>query len=238
MGLFDKKMTDEQLAAQEANKDLLNKFNATEVLGVKKDEGGSKLFIYDEDMKAFVIADGPQATYKERNPYVIRFDQVEDVWLEVDEWWSEEGKKFDKYHDYHILTQDNYSKVYWHYDFYMNFKTTHPCCPEIRYQMNYSTNILKVPGFHLFVHRGLELNGTFRGPEIKENRIRIEDFCTQIQEGLKDEKLFDIITRQRPDGIMDKMRKDMTDDWFVSRIDNVAKHLRRAGKISKIINAK
>lgn len=234
MGLFNKKPSQEELAAKEANLQVLEKFNPTASWGVKKWQPSTQ-FMYDENMKAFVVVDGPDETFKERNPFVINFDEVEDVYLEVDEWWTEDGNKFNKFHNPHILLQENYSKVFWHYDFYLNIKTTHPFCEHIRYQMNHDTNVLKVPGIHLFYHRGLELNGEFRGKEIKEQSARLEEFAEKIKGNVKVERAVDIITGQRPDGILDKMKKDYTEDWYISRIENVNNHVKRAARISKLL---
>lgn len=234
MGLFSKKPSQEELEAREANKEVLAKFNPTASWGVKKKQPSTQ-FMYDEEMKTFVVVDGPDESFRERNPFVIGFDEVEDVFLEVDEWWTEDGNKFNKFHDNHILLQDKYDEVFWHYDFYLNIKTTHPFCENIRYQMNHDTNVLMVPGFSLFVHRGLELNGVFRGSEIREQRIRLEEFCEKIKGNVKTGRTIDFITGQRPDGVLEKMKQDLTEDWYVSRIENVINHVKRAGRISKLL---
>ncbi len=169
MGLFSKLkgLSPEEKVAKEENKKQLEKFEVTKSWGVKKHPDAIQ-FIYDENMKAFVVVEGPDDTFKERNPFVIGFDEVKDVWLEIDEWWTEDAEKFNPVRGYGILTQDRYSQVFWRYDFYLNIETTHPFAEKIRYKMNYNTNILKVPGTHLFVHRGLELNEkNYRRPEIK-----------------------------------------------------------------------
>lgn len=234
MGLFSKKPSQEELAAREANKELLDNFNPTASWGVKKKQPSTQ-FMYDENARTFVVVEGPDETFRERNPFVIGFDEVEDVFLEVDEWWTKDGNKFNKFHDNHILLQGDYSKVFWHYDFYMNIKTTHPFCEDIRYQMNFDTNVLKVPGIHLFVKRGLELNGTFRGAEIREQRLRLEEFAEKIKGNVKAERVFDFLTDQRPDGLLDKMKQDYTEDWYISRIENVTNHVKRAERISKLL---
>ena len=237
MGLFSKKVSEEEFAAREANREVLEKFNPTKSWGVKKYPAAMQ-FMYDEDMKAFVVVEGPDDTFKERNPFVIRFDEVEDAWLEVDEWWSENDDKFNAYRDSHILLQKDYKNVFWRYDFYMNIKTSHPFCEHIRFKMNYNTNILKVPGFSLFVHRGLELNGDYRGKEIKEASEKLESFCEQIKGNVKNEKTFDILTHQRPDTLAGKMIEDLTDEWYISRIENVDAHVKRAYRISAILGIK
>lgn len=234
MGLFSKKPSQEELAAQEANKEVLEKFNPTASWGVKKKQPSTQ-FMYDEVMRSFVVVDGPDETFRERNPIVIGFDEVEDVFLEVDEWWTEDGNKFNKFHDNHILLQENYSKVFWHYDFYLNIKTTHPFCENIRYQMNFDTNVLKIPGIHLFVKRGLELNGKFRGKEINEQVKRLEEFAEKIKGNVKTERTVDFLMGNRPDGILDKMKQDYTEDWYISRIENVTNHVKRAARISKLL---
>lgn len=234
MGLFSNKPSQEELAARETNLETLNKFNPTASWGVKKWQPSTQ-FMYDDNMKAFVVVDGPDETFRERNPFVIGFNEVEDVFLEVDEWWTEDGNKFNQFHNNHILLQENYSKVFWHYDFYLNIKTTHSFCENIRYQMNHDTNVLKIPGISLLVHRGLELNGTFRGQEINNQVKRLEVFQEKIKGNVKTERVVDFITGQRPDGILDKMKKDYTDEWYISRIENVKNHVKRAARISKLL---
>lgn len=238
MGLFGKKkkeVSPEELAAREANKARLEEFTPTKSWGVKKHPDAIQ-FMYDENMKAFVVVEGPDATFKERNPFVIGFDEVTDVWLEVDEWWTETDEKFAPGRGYGILTQDKFSKVFWRYDFYLNIETTHPYAGNIRYKMNYNTNILKVPGTHLFVHRGLELDKKkYTRPQIKEEVERLEGFEEQISKGLKKEKTFDILTHQRPDTVLGKLEKDLTDEWYVSRIENVVSHMKRAYRIARVL---
>ena len=237
MGLFSRKKgpSPEEEAAMEANKALLDKFQMTRAWGIKKHPDAIQ-FIYDENMKAFVVVKGPEDTFKERNPYVIGFDEVTDVWLEVDEWWTEDGGKWDVGRGYGVLLQERYSKVFWRYDFYLNIETTHPFAEKIRYKMNYNTNILKVPGTHLFVHRGLELDKkNYKRTEIKKEVERLEEFAEKIKEGLGKEKVFDILTHQRPDTITGRLEKDFTDEWYVSRIENVVGHLKRAYRISKLL---
>lgn len=234
MGLFSKKQSEEEVKAKEANRDILEKFNPTASWGVKKYQP-SKQFMYDEDKSAFVVVDGPDETFRERNPFVIGFDEVNDVFLEVDEWWTDDGKKFNTFHNPKVLLQQDYSKVFWHYDFYLNITTSHPFCENIRYRMNFNTNILKIPGFHLFVQRGLELNGIYRGAEIREQRIRLEEFCEKIKGNVKKEHIFDTLTGQRSDSILGKLANDMTEDWYISRIEKVISHVKRAGRISKLL---
>lgn len=237
MGLFSGKKgpSPEEVAAIEANKAVLDEFQMTKAWGIKKHPDAIQ-FIYDENMKAFVVVEGPEATFKDRNPYVIGFDEVTDIWLEVDEWWTEGDNKFDVARGYGILTQDRFSKVFWRYDFYLNIETTHPFAEKIRYKMNYNTNILKVPGTHLFVHRGLELDKKkYKGAEIRKEIERLEEFAEKIQSGLKKEKAFDVLTHQRPDTIFGRLEKDLTDDWYVSRIENVVAHLKRAYRISRLL---
>ena len=239
MGLFSKKkeVTPEELAALEENKKILDEFNVTKSWGIKKYETATQ-FIYDEDMKAFVVVEGPDATFKERNPWVIKFDQVEDVWLEVDEWWSEDNSPYNKFHDYHILKMGDYSKVFWHYDLYLNFRTSHPYCKEIRYKMNYKTNILRIPGFHLFAIRGLELTGKYHGKEIKEQTVRLDELCEKIKGNVKATKTFDLLTGQRPETIGGLLAKDLTDEWYITRITNVNNHVKRAYRISALLGIK
>ncbi|MDO4467535.1 MAG: hypothetical protein Q4C49_11130 [Bacillota bacterium] len=87
MGLFDKfkKKSPEELQALEDNKKLLEEFNMTKALGVKKYLVAQQ-FIYDQDKRLFCVVNGPAEEFKEKEPWIISYDQVEAVWLEVDEW--------------------------------------------------------------------------------------------------------------------------------------------------------
>lgn len=115
----------------------------TKAWGVKKYPVAMQ-FIYDEPHQWFVVVEGPENTFKEREPYVVRFDQVESVAVEVDEYWSESGDRYAP-KGQGILTQDMYKKVYWRYDFYLIIRTQHPCVKTIRNKMNFRTTIMKVP---------------------------------------------------------------------------------------------
>ena len=101
--------------------------------------------------------------------------------------------------------------------------------------MNFDTNVLKIPGIHLFVKRGLELNGKFRGKEINEQVKRLEEFAEKIKGNVKTERAVNVLMGNRPDGILDKMKQDYTEDWYISRIENVTNHVKRAERISKLL---
>jgi len=239
MGLFAKKPSEDELAAKEENRNLLEQFKVTDVWGVKRVGSAADVFVYDEDMKAFCIAQNPideDGKWKEQNPWVIKFSEVEDVCLFVDEWWSENDDKFEVFHDYHILTIDKYDEVFWKYNLFVRFKTTHPYAKDFEYKMNEYTNVLLIPGTHLIARRGLELNGEYRGADIRAKRIELEEYAEKLKTDLTQEKIFDILSKQRPDSIIGRMKKDLTNDWYVSRVENVAKHVKRAGRISKLIN--
>lgn len=74
--------------SKKENRKLLEQFQVTKAWGVKKYRTAMQ-FIYDETHRCFVVVEGPEETFREREPYVIRFDQVNSVALEVDEYWSE-----------------------------------------------------------------------------------------------------------------------------------------------------
>jgi len=79
--------------SKKENRKLLEQFRVTKAWGVKKYRTAMQ-FIYDEAHRCFVVVEGPEETFREREPYVIRFDQVNSVALEVDEYWSEEGGQY------------------------------------------------------------------------------------------------------------------------------------------------
>ena len=93
MGLFDfmRKGKEEKKAFQQENlKRLESEFDATEALGEKTFPNAMQ-FIYDKERRCFVVVEGPEDDFKSKNPYVIDFDQVEDAYVEVDEFWTEKA---------------------------------------------------------------------------------------------------------------------------------------------------
>lgn len=96
MGLFKRKekaVSPEELAAKEENLRMLEQFQVTKAWGIKRYPTAMQ-FIYDETHRWFTVAEGPEETFREREPYVIRFDQADSVAVEVDEYWSESGERY------------------------------------------------------------------------------------------------------------------------------------------------
>ena len=77
MGLFSrkKKVSPEEERALEENRAKLDSFQVTKAWGIKK-YGPAMQFIYDENAKQFVVVEGPEETFRERNPFIVGFDQV------------------------------------------------------------------------------------------------------------------------------------------------------------------
>ena len=240
MGLFKttREVTPEEKAFQKENLERLeNEFDATKAMGVKKFPDAMQ-FIYNKDRRCFVVVEGPEETFKLRNPYIIDFDQVKDVWLEVEEYWTEEPGKFVAGQGYgqHTLLAERFDEVFWRYNLFMNIDTTHPYAGKIRYQMNYNQIITQIAGLRLkFAPRGLELNGEYRGEEILRQAERIEAFAAEQAKAVKREKVVDIATHNRPDSMLGKIKKDYFDEKYVQRMENVSKHLTRAYRIAKLL---
>ena len=238
MGIFDfksKVKEDEIIFQQENLKRLENEFDMTKALGVKKFPEAMQ-FIYDKERRCFVVVEGPEDTFKSKNPYIIDFDQVEDAYVEVEEFWTEKPGKFEiKAPMQNSLKMGDFDKVFWRYNIIMHFETTHPYAKHIEYQMNYNTIITRVSGLRLISRRGLELNGKFKGEAIKKEAERIAEFAEQQQEAVGKEKMLDIVTGNRPDSILDKMTVDYFEQKFVDRMNNISKHLERAYRICKLL---
>ena len=235
MGLFSKKPSAEELAALEENRKRLEAFEVTAAWGVKK-VATAKQFIYDEKNRNFVVVDGPEETFRERNPWIVSFDQVKDVYLEVDEWWTETNDKYAVGRGYGILTQDKYDDVFWRYDLYMVIETDHPYAKTIRYAMNSSPIITKVQGMHLLVRRGLELNGVYRGKEIGGQITRLEKLIENETKALGKERTFDLVTgKNRDEGILEGVVTNMTEDHYITRIEFAIKHMQRVQRVAKLL---
>ena len=108
-----------QLAYRADNRKELDLFEVTKSWGVKRYQVANQ-FIFDREHRRFVVVPGPAETFRDRNPDIISFDQVKDVWLEVDEYWTEGSGEFESKPLNQNLTQDKYKDVYWRYDFYLN----------------------------------------------------------------------------------------------------------------------
>ena len=235
MGLFSKKLSAEEIAALDENRRRLDDFEVSAAWGVKK-VANAKQFIYDEKNRNFVVVDGPEETFRERNPWIIGFDHVRDVYLEVDEWWTETNEKYAVGRGYGILTQDRYDDVFWRYDLYMVIETDHPYAKTIRYAMNTSPIITKVQGMHLFVRRGLELKGVYRGKEIAEQITRLEKLIDDETKALGKERTFDLVTgKNRGEGVIEGVVTDLVEDHYIKRIEFVIKHMQRVQRVAKLL---
>lgn len=237
MGFFSRKKADEvsndERIARQENREKLEGFHITKALGVKKYEAAMQ-FIYDEERRQFVVVEGPAETFRERNPWVVDYDQVEDVWLEVEEYWTESGDAYAVKGFGRLLAED-YSKVYWRYNFFLNIQTTHPYAKTLRFQMNYKENVFRLPTFNIFIHRGLELNGKIKCENIPQQVERLEKFAVDCDKAIRSGRVLDTLRGTRPDVFFEKLLKDGKEDYYVGRIENVCKHLKRAEKIYHIL---
>lgn len=238
MGLMDlikKKPNEEELAFQEENRKQLANFNVTKSWGVKKVSTATQ-FIYDGDARQFVVVEGPDETFRERNPYIISFDQVKSVSLEIDEYWTETNERYAPGRGYGILTQDKYNDVFWRYDFYLTIDTTHPYAGTIRYKMNAKTTITKVPNRNvIFFRKGFELGGTYESDQLKGLIQKMEQLLVDEAKAIHGEKMFDTITQQRPDSILERLAQDAKEDMYLKRIDNMTSHVKRAERIARLL---
>ncbi|MDO4176541.1 MAG: hypothetical protein Q4D99_03575 [Bacillota bacterium] len=231
-----RKVTEEEKAFQLENlKRLESDFDATKAMGVKKYSDAMQ-FIYDKKRRCFVVVKGPEETFKVKNPYIIDFDQVKDAYVEVEEFWTEGPRKFElKAPQQYTLKMGDFDKVFWRYNIYMNFKTTHPYAEHIRYQMNYNTIVTRVSGLRIMAKRGLELNGEFRGNEIKKQAERVAEFAEHQQKAVGKEKMLELVTHTRPDSMLERMAEDFFEQKFVDRMNNISKHLDRAYRICEVL---
>lgn len=238
MGIFKttRKVTEEEKAFQLENlKRLESDFEMTKAMGVKKYPDAMQ-FIFDKKRRCFVVVQGPEATFKAKNPYIIDFDQVKDAYIEVEEFWTEGPGKFElKGPQQNLLKMSDFDKVFWRYNLYMNFKTTHPFAEHIRYQMNYNTIVTRVSGLRIMAKRGLELHGEYRGEEIQKQSERVAEFAEHQQAAVGKEKMLELATHTRPDSILERMAEDYFEQKFVDRMNNISKHLNRAYRICNVL---
>ena len=238
MGIFDfkHKVAEAEIEFQQENLDRLeSNFDATKAMGVKK-YADAMQFIYDKERRCFVVVEGPEDDFKSRNPYIIDFDQVKDAYVEVEEFWTEKPDKFDiKAPMQNSLKMGDFDKVFWRYNIIMHIETTHPYEKHIKYQMNYNTIITRISGLRLISRRGLELHGEYRGEEIKKESERIAEFAAQQQEAVGKEKMFDLVTGNRSESLLERMTVDYFEQKFVDRMNNISKHLERAYRICKLL---
>lgn len=153
MGIFKTthKVTEEEKAFQLENLERLkNEFDVTKAMGVKKYPDAMQ-FIYDKERRCFVVVEGPEETFKLKNPYIIDFDQVKDAYVEVEEFWTEKPGKFEIRPIQNSLMMEDFDKVFWRYNIHMHFETTHPYAKHIEYQMNYKTVITRISGLRLII---------------------------------------------------------------------------------------
>ncbi|WP_270303420.1 hypothetical protein [Baileyella intestinalis] len=236
MGMFSKKekfISPEELSAKEENHQLLEQFQVTKAWGVKKYQVAMQ-FIYDDDHKWFVVVEGPEETFRERDPYVIRFDQVDSVTVEVDEYWSEDGGQYSP-RGIGMLTQDRYKEVFWRYDFYLIIRTDHPYAGTIRYKMNFKTTVMKVPQRGFIYRKGLNIGGTYEGEEIQQLISKIEWELAREEKALKRENAIGILTNTDPEGVSGKLVKGFYDDRTLKKIDNLLSHAKLGERIRKLL---
>lgn len=238
MGLFDfmRKGKEEKRAFQEENlKRLEGEFDPTGALGAGTFPDAMQ-FIFDGDRRCFVVVEGSADDFRSKNPYVIDFDQVEDAYVEVDEYWTEKDGKFDlRAPGQGSLKMEDFDKVFWRYDVIMHFKTTHPYAKHVEYRMNRDTIITRVSGLRLISRRGLELNGQFRGEEIKRQSQRVAEFAAGQQEAVGREKVLGLVTGDRPDGLLGMLVQDFFEQAYVDGMNAVSEHLDRAYRICKVL---
>lgn len=234
MGLFSRKkeISPEELQAKEENKKKLEEFNVTKAWGVKK-YPMSMQFIFDKDKKQFVVVEGPEEEFKEKNPYVIDFNQVEDVVLEVSEGWAEKSGQY-AYVSYRNLTSDMYAKVFWHYDFYITIKTTHPFAKEISFKTNFKSTVIKVKS-RLFMRRGLEIGGRYRGEAIKELIQKMYEWVGKEEKGKKTDKAVDILLGGNSGSFSENLLSSWMDDVYIDKVENMISHVERADRITRTL---
>ena len=216
-----------QLQYRKENREKLDSFEVTEAWGVKRYPDAPQ-FIFDKDQRIFVIVEGPAETFRERNPDMIWFDQVEDLYLEVDEYWTEGKGDHEPRPVNQDLPQEKYKDVYWRYDFYLNMKTTHPYVPEIRYQMNYKPIAMKVPQRGAVYRRGVDIGGIYRGEDIEILAARLGVFSDN-------EENTDGI-RKEIDEFLHGSKDDMRDEIYYKQLSKMAAHVSRAARISQLLD--
>lgn len=242
MGLFSKK--DKRPAEYLGeNRRMLDEFTVTRAWGVKKYRPAMQ-FVYDQDHSRFVVVEGPvedpSVDFRDKDPDVVSFDQVKDVWLEVDEYWTE-GKGEYEPRPVQTITQDRYKDVYWRYDFYLNIDTDHPYAGTIRYQMNFKPTITKVPEkWGIFYRRGVGIGGTYRGEEISQLALELQAFDEDEQRAADYKKKLDIILVKNSgksifEGVRDNLVRDAKNGLYFARLANMGAHVARADRISRLL---
>ncbi len=231
-----------QMAYREENRKDLEDFTVTKAWGVKKYTDAMQ-FVYDAEKRQFVVCKGPAEKtedFADRNPDIISFDQVNDVWLEVDEYWTEGSNEFETRPFNQNLTQDKYKEVYWRYDFYLNIETDHPYASVIRYKMNYKPTILKVPNNGIFFRRGVGIGGTYRGEDLAELGTQLEAFADSEANAMELRKKLDVLLLRHKDrSIMDSVKAGIknavNEEIYFKKIGNMGAHAARAARISKLL---
>lgn len=246
MGLFSRK--DKRPAEYlESNRRQLGSFEVTKAWGVKKYRT-SMQFVYDEGHRQFVVVEGPlddpSVDFRDKDPDVVSFDQVKDVWLEVDEYWTEGKGEFEARPLNQTITQDRYDDVYWRYDFYLNIETNHPYAGTIRYKMNFKPTIVKVPEKHGFIYRrGVGIGGTYRGEEITQLALELQAFDEDEQKAADFRKKLDILLVKNKgktvlEGVTDNLVRDAKNSVYFAKLANMGAHIARADRISKLLLTK
>lgn len=231
-----------QLEYREENRRALDDFEVTKAWGIKKYTGAMQ-FVYDGERRQFVVVEGPAETaedFRDRNPDIISFDQVSDVWLEVDEYWTEGGGEFEPKPFNQTLVQDKYDEVYWRYDFYLNIETDHPYAGTIRYKMNYKPTIMKVPQRGIFFRRGVGIGGTYRGEDLAGLAATLEAFADSEADAIELRKKLDVLMlkhkdRSAIDSIKAGIRDAVNETVYFKKIGNMGAHAARAARISKLL---
>ena len=242
MGLFGKKdrRPEEYL---EENRRLLDGFTVTKAWGIKKYRPAMQ-FVYDQDKRQFVVVEGPvedpTVDFRDKDPDVVSFDQVKDVWLEVDEYWTEGNGEYEP-RPIQTITQDKYKDVYWRYDFYLNIETDHPYAKTIRYQMNFKPTITKVPEkWGIFYRRGVGIGGTYRGDEIAQLALELQAFDEDEQKAADYRKKLDTLLVKSKgksffEGVGDKLVRDAKNEIYFKKLANMGAHVARADRISRLL---
>lgn len=226
---------EKQMEYREENKKKLEGFEMTKAWGIKKYPQAMQ-FIYDKDGRQFVVVEGPAETFKKRNPDVIGFDQATDVFLEVEEHWSEKGGQYDAPNLTHQIRQEEYKDVFWRYDFLLHIKVDHEYFDEICYKMNWKTTVIKVPQRGIVFRRGLELSGIYQGEELESLAESIEQTGSGEQRKIKAGKIIDVVTLKASEKNMgERLIDDFKDEKYLKKIENVAAHIKRADRIYKLL---
>ena len=242
MGLFSKKDKRPKEYLEE-NRRKLDAFRVTKAWGIKKYRTAMQ-FVYDEERRQFVVVEGPvedpSIDFRDKNPDVIGFDQVRDVWLEVDEYWTEGKGEFEARPLSQNLTQDRYKEVYWRYDFYLNIRTEHPYAGTIRYQMNFKPTITRVPQRGIFYRRGVGIGGTYRSEELRQLALELQAFDENEQKAAEFRKKLDVVllknkNRSILEAVSDGLVRDASNELYFRKLANMGAHAAREDRISRLL---